>query len=134
MKTADTYEKLKALCLPHLEAFQTDLLVHDKRSIEDNPGVPFLHFTRAWGTHMVVLIDAKDYPGDGEVVPYLFGRATREHVLAQTVRIVEYMPKMDRQKCVCYFDGATLKTITQQQAEEIARRYVRKIRRAWRKS
>lgn len=127
----NTFEQVKEKALPLIEAYHNDLLIHDKISIEENPKVPFLHFTGDTGTHMIRLIPAKEYPTKGEEAKYLFGMADRYHILSQVVDIVRYMPQVNRRGLILYFDGKKLHEINQKKAEIIAEDYKLKILREW---
>jgi len=119
------FDKLKAICWEHIEAFENDLLVHDKAMIEEHPGVPFLHWTRASGTHMVMLLPTEQLSKAGEVVPYLFGTADRKHVAKGAVSIAEHCAGPDRSmhKVVLHFDGKSFHRITVERAVTIAKDY-----------
>lgn len=125
------YEQVEEKVLPLITAYHNDLLVHDKTSIEGNPGVPFLHFTGDTGTHMVRLISAEEYPAKGARVKYLFGTAGRDHLLDEVVSAIRQMPRVNRRDLVLYFNGIKLQEINQVKAEEIAEKYRHKIRREW---
>ena len=58
----NVYEELQEMSLPLLEAYETDL-THDKNWIEENPGVPFMHYTRATGTHLISFSSAGSAQG-----------------------------------------------------------------------
>lgn len=131
------YDELKQRCLPLIEAFHDDLLKHDKAIIEAHePGTPFLHYTRACGTHLFMLIPAASYPRKGEFVRYLFGHADREHILSDLGKVIDsFVRDRDRgceaQKAVHYFDGKRLKLIDVRKAQEICFAYRCGIRREW---
>ncbi len=135
-KPTDTYESLKPLSLPLLEAYHDDLQKHDRRWLAENPGVPFLHFTRDWGTHIIPLFPANhpSWPARGKRVPYLFGHADREHILDQAAAVLggiqdSYSADI---RLTLYFDGKALRTITPDRADRIVRDYTNRVRHAWR--
>jgi hypothetical protein len=130
----DIYEQVREKALPIIKAYHDDLLVHDKRDMERNQGVPFLHFTGNTGTFAFFMIPAEDYPAKGEIVPYLFGKVDRVHILQQYPKTVECMKRVNRQDLILYFNGKRLIEIKQKRAESIARRYEDKIWRDWRKA
>lgn len=119
-------------CLPSIESYRDDLLVHDVKAIATYPGVPFLHFTRAWGTQILFMPDAwhESWPARGQQVPYLFGTADREHILDGTLATIKY--PWDRIRLVHYFDGICLREVTIQRAIEIATAYQRRVLDTWR--
>lgn len=127
----DIFEELKEKALPLITAYHDDLLKHDKAAIEENSEVPFLHFTGDTGTHIALLIPAEKYPAKGERVKYLFGVASRYHILSQVGEMVRYMPQVNRQDLVLYFDGKKLCEITQEKAEEVVKEYQCRINREW---
>lgn len=127
----NVYEQVREKSLPIIKAYYNDLIEHDKRAIEENPGVPFLHFTGDTGTYLFLMIPAEDYSAKGEVVPYLFGKADRNHILRQFPKTVEHMKQVNRQDLILYFSGKRLIEISQGRAEHIARRYADKIWRDW---
>ena len=47
-------EELHKKSLRLLEAYETDLAI-DRKWIEENPDVPFLHYTRTTGTHLITM-------------------------------------------------------------------------------
>lgn len=131
------YDELKRLSLPHIEAWHNDLLVHDKRMIEEHAaGTPFLHYTRATGTHLFMLIPPDEYPGKGEFVPFLFGTANREHILRETVNAIRsFVRRLDigdgPQRLILHYDGVKLRSVDERQAVKIVEDYSRHIRHVW---
>lgn len=121
------YKQLRAACLPRIQAFHKDLLLHDRKLIAAHQGTPFLHWTRKTGTHILFLIGADEYPPNGTHVPFLFGTADRQHLLTQAVA----MTRLDNGDLVHYFDGQTLRVIDQRAAIEVGREYSSKIRGEW---
>ena len=130
----DIYEQVREKSLPIIKAYHDDLLVHDKRDMERNQGVPFLHFTGNTGTFAFFMIPAEDYPAKGEIVPYLFGKVDREHILRQHLKTVECMKRINRQDLILYFNGKRLIEINQERAESIAQRYEYGIWYDWKKA
>lgn len=133
-KTA--YEQLVDACLPLIEAYRDDLLKHDKLWFEQNPGVPFLHWTRPCGTTICGLPAADSYPKGGERVKYLFGTADRWHLLKEVVEMAEHhtRPSNSPEQFTCHhFDGKKLRKITIETAVDVARQYVRRIEAEWNK-
>jgi len=130
------FEELQAACLPLVEAYRDDLVKHDKESIGNRPGVPFIHVTRASGTHICFMPSAADYPAPGVYVPYLFGTANRDHVLEQVVTFADYWlrPCAEPVKLVHYFDGRRLRKVSLKDAQELLRDYGRRVRDTWRRA
>ena len=127
----DIYQPVKEKALPLIDAYHDDLLVHDKRDLENSPGVPFLHFTGDTGTYLLFMIPAEAYPAKGVTMPYLFGKADRGHILRQYLKTIEHMKKVNRQDLILYFNGKRLIEINQERAESITRKYEDKIWRDW---
>ncbi len=129
------YDDLVARCLPLISDYHNDLLVHDKAAIECSPGIPFLHWTRSSGTCIVMLPPVNDsyWPKMGEVIKYLFGTATREHLLREIVSLAKYHTKpYEKDRYTCHYcNGKTIKAITVEEAVDIAMDYTRKINRVW---
>lgn len=131
MKTI--YEQVKERSLPFIKAYHEDLLVHDRRAIEQShPGTPFLHFTGNKGTHIFFLIPPGEYPAKYERVVYLFGTATRDHILDQLISCIRHMPKVNRHDLILYYSGnGKVQEISQEKAEQIAESYRRSIWDSW---
>lgn len=127
------FDLLYNLVSPILQDYRADLEKWDRQAIADNPGCPFLHWTRASGTHIQFLPTADSYPAEGVLVPYLFGSADRHHLLQETSSMAGYHAN----KCngdvllVLYYDGCKIRTITLERAVQIAREYRRKIEYEW---
>lgn len=67
------FEQVRAAALPLMTGYQTDL-EHDKNWVLANPGVPYVHFTRAMGTHIWEL-PVEDKLFVNALTPHLFGTA-----------------------------------------------------------
>src|SRR5688572_17665714 len=131
----NVYDQLVAKTLPLITAYHADLLEHDKNEITRYPDTAFLHWTREYGTHILMLHPPSMYPAKYERVPYLFGTADREHILEQVLVIARYHadPKNGSHTCY-YFNGDTLKQVTNERAVTIAQEYLRSVRSVWRNS
>jgi hypothetical protein len=130
--TAETvHAVLVSECGSIVKSFRDDLLVHDLHHLKRCPdGTPFLHFSRESGTYMVMLIAADEYPAKGEIVPYLFGHAGREHCLDGVWDIVDSCTKDGRHVCH-YYDGKALRHVPANKARVIASEYADIIRKQW---
>jgi hypothetical protein len=129
------YEQVKALALPHIEAFHNDLLKHDRRALVDTyPGTPFLHFTRECGTWVIMMPPAgsEAYPPEGEKIPYLFSRADRWHILAQIMPVFDSIERNRNTRLLLYFDGNRLHKASLARAKGILEEYVDGVQRTWR--
>lgn len=127
------YEELKQRCLPHIEAYHDDLLVHDRNHLAKWPGVPFLHWTRKCGTDLTMMYphDSPAWPAEGEKVPYIFGTATREHVLGQNESMGKYHRDKRDGELAHHYNGKTVFPVTLQRAVDIIEDYARSVRHSW---
>jgi hypothetical protein len=126
--------ELKAAVMPHLEAYKEDLTVHDRQSLKENPGVPFLHWTRTTGTDLQFLhpADSDYYPPAGQTARFLFGEADRDHFLNSIAVFARYnRDKRENGKLVLYLDGSKLRTIDTEKAVRIAESHCCDVRRTW---
>lgn len=126
--------ELEAAVLPHLHYFKDDLLVHDRKAIEDHPGCPFLHWSCDSNTHILFLVPQEEYPRKDVWIPYLFGQADRNHLLKQVTEMAEYFtrPNCDPGRYAVHrYTGKRLVKIDSKQAVEIAQDYCRAIRHEW---
>lgn len=121
---ADLAAELRTLATPHIEAYRTDL-DHDERWIAENPGVPFLHWTRALGTHLVGLLPREALPAEGERVAFLFGTADWRHIVRSALSMAKAIG--GGQRLVLYFDGRKLRKIDEAKALDLARAYVTRM-------
>ncbi|MFC1766651.1 hypothetical protein ACFL6U_31815 [Planctomycetota bacterium] len=125
-------EQLYKKSLPLLEAYESDLM-HDKDWIENNPGVPFMHYTRATGTHLIPLNPSNTYPPAGTKVKYLFGMADREYILQGKLEMQAWFENALREppKLILHCDGRKLHPVTLKKAREILEDYARALRSQW---
>jgi len=129
----DTFRWLCDRCLDQIEEWQSDLLLRDRQWIEGNQGVPFIHATRKWGTHIIGLDRLSSYPPRGELAPYMFIRAYRDTFLDGKI---EWLKAVEQQHDVLqwlYFDGVKFQPTTFERALDIVRSYVSLIGRVWRR-
>lgn len=118
------FEIVKRRSLPIMAAYHKDLLVHDRRSIEQFPGVPFVHFTGTTGTTIIFFSDITCYPKKYEKVRYIFGISDRVHILKDsTIALTEALPKSNRTILIQHFDGHKVHKITMEQAAYVVRAY-----------
>lgn len=124
------YQELEKKCLPSMTDYQTDLTRVDREFLETNGETPFIHLTRAWGTHIVTLRPFEAYPAAGERVPFLFGQVNRDELCQETIGTIEHFEKpyaLDILK-VLYFDGKRLINIDMKKARSLIMDYQRKTR------
>ncbi len=127
------YEQLHKRSLPFLKAYKTDLMAHDKDWIEVNPGVPFMHYTRAVGTHLISLNPPNSYPPAGRKLKYLFGVADREKILQGKLEMQDWFENALREppRLILRYDGRTLQPVTMRKARKTLEDYVHAIRSEW---
>jgi hypothetical protein len=130
---AKTYQELEAKSLPLIEAYHNDLIVHDRDTLAEYPGIPFLHFTGDTGTYMIMMLpcDHAGWPEENAKVPYLFGYADRWHILKGLGEYVDGMKRLNRQALILHFNGKTFREIAQSDAEYIIEEYIRSITHSW---
>lgn len=134
MNPKDVYQTVKDLSLPFIKSNEKDLLFHDKNLIEGNiNNNPFLHFTGTLGTHMFMFPSDDEFPKEGERVKYLFGTATRYHMLDDIVKCVKWCRTSNRQALILYYDGTRISKINQDIAESLAEDFVSTTKRRWNK-
>ena len=126
------YLQLKEKVYPFMTGYQTDLTKHDRNDIRTNSGVPFLHFTRQTGTHIIFLTPAHKYPPLGEKVKYLFAYADRNHLLEQKKIMVKYWHDSSN-ILTHYYDGKNIVKISSQKAIAVINDYVNTIKKKWMK-
>lgn len=136
---SDAYEELESACLPLIEAYHPDLTKHDRLAITQNDGVPFLHWTRNYGTHITFLFHATHptWPTQDYIkVPFIFGESGRRHILNENAGIAAYWAKdvnRGQIRAVHHFDGEKLRKITLEKAVEIAIQWRDATNSAWNK-
>ena len=128
----NVYEQLHKRSLPLLEAYETDL-AHDKDWMKDNFGIPFMHYTRATGTHLIPLNPSGTFPPAGTKVKYLFGMADREYILQGKLEMQAWFENALREppRLILHYDGRTLQPVTLAKAREILEEYAHATRSMW---
>jgi hypothetical protein len=112
MKQKTTFEQLKAKVLPYLEHYQNDLLVHDKKILDEYTG-PFVYGYRKTGTDLLRL--HKNYDQITWKNQYLELDKAEEILRAELIWLTyEY-----RNSKFLYFDGNKLHEKTKQEVEKI---------------
>lgn len=118
------FEIIKRRSLPVMTAYQKDLLVHDKKDIENHAGIPFVHYTGTTGTTTIFFADKSNYPPKGEKVRYIFGLSDRTHILKDsTIGLLKALPRNNRTEMIQYFDGCKVHKVTFEQSAWIVRLY-----------
>ena len=132
-KTASVYQQVKTLAGPIVKHYRDDLTKHDRRTFQDDPTRPFLHFSRECGTHLITLDDAESYPLPGNEVPFVFGTAQRGKILEDVISATRRIVASETTELILHWDGRKLRQLTAQQAIDVAETYGRKIRGDWSK-
>ena len=130
----ELYRELGRRVSPFLKHYRTDLK-HDKAWILENPGVPFLHWTGESSTHIVSLdaSDSERWPASGVVVPYLFGRADREHILDQKREATKALNEKFNIRVIYHWNGHNLQEVNASRAFRIVDEYVSGVHALWNK-
>ena len=136
MNLLKLHSDLVALSLPHIEAYQKDLLVHDRDEILRIGGAQFLHFTGECGTHMIPMVPADHhyYPPKGETCRYLFGTAKRDHIINEAMKMVIGLSegRWNRNRLIVHWDGVELQNVSPEEAIYEFQQYYNWITRTWR--
>ena len=135
MKTTTTYQQLESRALPLMIGYREDLTRIDREEIERHPGIPFIHAVRATGTVLALMpaADSDYWPAPGETVPYMFGCAGRDHILAQIRQTAEYVvnPNNGPYLLYTYYDGKRLHRMGPERLVDVVTRYTRAVARLW---
>ena len=134
MNPTDLYTQLHALTTEHLKHYRDDLEKLDKKTLEEWPDIRFLHYTRENGTHLILMPEAEDpcWPAHGQVVPYLFGEASRAHILDQKMVMGKYMRDHSLVRQIVFFNGRALEAeLDHNKALYILQTYITRVGTAW---
>ncbi len=120
---------VKKRAKPLMTHYHSDLEI-DLQVIEKHPyRCPFVHITRKMGTHMFPHTPASMYPKKGEVVPYLFGKADRDHILkSSSIESFKHHIETANYIQMNYFDGFTYDIVEPSNAMRNVRKYYEKMR------
>lgn len=121
------YEQLVKLCEGTLKDYRNDLLVHDKDWLSKHPNVDFIHICRASGTHIVDMPNKSEYPEKGIKIPYLFGVADRNHLVAQKLECTKTLAKLYPNATYRLIRDNRIKVITSQEAISIVNNYCKML-------
>lgn len=100
-----------------LQNYLRDFYYHDRNHIESDPYRKFILCIRENGSHLTLMHNAEDYPCDGEIVPFVFGQADREHILTNTREALQYI--MSESKQFFYFDGENVHDVDPSDASRV---------------
>ncbi len=124
-----TFKEIVFNSLPLLSEHTDDLMVHDKREMNNKLNVPFIHFTRNYGTSMIFL-STQDYPKKGIEIPHLFGTANRNHLLSELKSVTD----CHHGNCMViqHYDGKEVKVICHDKALSIVHAFTLDTLKKWR--
>jgi len=130
------YAELHKRCIHKISKFESDLTAIDREWLIEHPGVPFIHVTRTYGTHLLALWPATQYPAPGEYVPYMFGVADRGHILHGLTDFLEAIVKVHAGQVQqwLYYDGQRLVDATEARARTIVAKHIAATEAAWKKA
>lgn len=117
------FETLKEKVLPYLQHYHNDLLVHDKKILDEYPG-PFVYGYRKTGTDLLRLYKSFDE------IPWKNKNISlddAEKILREDLGWITYSANRDRNSKFLYFDGNKLQETTVQQVEKIYTSNITKI-------
>lgn len=115
------FKMVREKSLPKMKAYHTDLLVHDRDDIKKYKGVPFIHITREFGTHIVFLWPANSsaWPKKDEKIVDVFGYA------------IKHCKEQQNAVLVLFFDGEKLIEIDIEKAGEVVAEHQKNILWQW---
>ena len=109
----NTYQQLESMVLPLMTSYQTDVTTHDKKVIDDNPGLPFIHVTRDSSSHIFPKPDLEWLKADLRQ-KYLFGTSTPVAIVSGDIMLLKtYFNDAD---AFHYCDGAKVTRISRESA------------------
>lgn len=128
------FDIIRQAALKVMTHYQADLHI-DEREIAKFPDTPYLHYTRATGTYVIILQNTESLPAKDERIPHLFGTIDRDGVVRNIGSMADYCanPNHGPYLLVHYFNGNTVRKITVEKAQEIAREHTRKLETALRR-
>lgn len=130
-KPRTIYQQIAEASEPLLEAYKGDL-AWDETWMERNPGVPFFHLTRKYGTHCVGMPPVETFPAEGVLVKILFHQGNRWDLLKTGKDVLEYFVENPEVVLVQYYDGHTITTLPDvKSALEIYQKYFQRIETLW---
>lgn len=127
------YDQVYEKASPIITNYREDLEVHDKNELEGYTG-DFIHMTRPSGTWIILLYPANHaiWPSKGLEVPYLFGHATREHIV-EGLRAYTSEHTLREHKLFLYGHNGKVKEISGKEVSEIVEKYIKLTLDTWRK-
>jgi len=86
---------------------------------------------RESGTTLIPFTPAEKYPLKGEKVPYLFGRADREHLLQDVQGMTGYIIESPEHRIILYLSGEKIYRVDYKTARALAALYIQDTKRKW---
>lgn len=127
----DDFKQVKNKSYPFLKHYLSDLMVHDKSTIEGMPNTDFLHLTRESGTHMFMFTPADSYPSKCSRIPYYRGTADRYYILKDVCSRIPYILKTMDILLILHKTDEGIREITRSEAEALVKDYENKILNLW---
>ena len=126
------YLKMKLVVSFSMTYFQTDFSIHDVEFMEANPETEFIWVVRNSGTHIFRIWKNQDLPAAGVEVPYLFSKATREHIITDGLNALQNScPPHNHDFYHIDQQNGTFRKITQKEGIEILSRNIENLNNIW---
>ena len=124
-------EGMKSLMLN----YQNDINI-DIDCIKDKQNVPFIHYLRENGSHIIFLNPVNTYPLIGQRVKYLFGYVNRYQLLDTKQESHDAIIKNFKEQLISchYFNGYEFLKVESSNIGNILKDYKEKIERLWKKA
>ena len=126
------YLKMKLVVSFSMTYYQTDFSIHDVEFMEANPEAEFIWVVRKSGTHIFRIWENQDLPPSGIKVPYLFSKATREHIVTDELNALQNSCTPHNHDFY-HIDpqNGTFRKITHKEAIEILSRNIENLNNIW---
>ena len=125
LTSEDIYAQLEALVLPTIEAYQTDLTVHDRNSLAGSTA-PFLISYRPTGTFLIVLQDYEHkhyHDTTGEHTP---AQMVEQFIARKRAQFNYDFSSTEKSKFL-FFTGSDFESVTKERAVELVTEYGEKM-------
>ena len=125
------YLKMKLVVGFTVVHYQSDF-EYDKEFLEKNPK-EFIWGVHPNGTHIFRIYEPQDLPKAGEEIPYLFGKATREHIVHDGLNAMEKSNEIFEGIDFYYIapQSRIFRKVLQKEAVEIIRENVETLEKLW---
>jgi hypothetical protein len=131
----EIYEQIKTKADPIITSYRDDLLKHDREFLDQAPDdLPFLHYTRDSGTHIVALHPAlhlDEIFHESELIRYLFGTVTRPQFIQKKLEEHEGIMSTfgSRIELILYYGPQTgLEPVSESQALAVVQDYIKSVK------